>query len=99
MLQVKDGDGSQGDMTTLAVEIPLIVLALATVVVRLYSRLAVKRKLAADDVLIVCGLVSVPIYKLFDAVRRYRVFGGENRERHRANSPRVAHLLGQSYRV
>ncbi|KAF2651764.1 hypothetical protein K491DRAFT_606257 [Lophiostoma macrostomum CBS 122681] len=43
-------------MTTLAVEIPLMVFALATVMVRLYSRLAVKRKLAADDVLIVCGL-------------------------------------------
>jgi hypothetical protein len=40
-----------------AVEIPLIVLAIATVALRIYSRLAVKRKFAVDDILIVLGLV------------------------------------------
>jgi hypothetical protein len=32
-------------------------LALATVVARVYSRLAIKRKLAADDILIILGTV------------------------------------------
>jgi hypothetical protein len=47
-----------GYRTALAVEIPLMTLALVTVVLRLYSRLTIKRKLAADDVLIIMGLVS-----------------------------------------
>lgn len=39
------------------VEIPLMVLAAFTVCLRVYSRLAVKRKLAVDDILIVLALV------------------------------------------
>lgn len=40
-----------------AVEVPLTALATATVCLRLYSRLAVKRKIALDDILIVLALV------------------------------------------
>lgn len=49
------GDATGGYRTALAVEIPLMVLALTTVVLRVYSRLAIKRKLAADDILILLG--------------------------------------------
>ncbi|KAF2793200.1 hypothetical protein K505DRAFT_244962 [Melanomma pulvis-pyrius CBS 109.77] len=41
----------------LAVEIPLIVLAICTVALRGYSRVGIKRRLAADDVLIILGTV------------------------------------------
>ena len=51
-------DSDHNVRATLAVEIPLIVLAFATVVLRLWSRLIVKRKLATDDVLITLGLVG-----------------------------------------
>jgi hypothetical protein len=54
-----DYDGvSRGSMIALGVEIPLMVLAFTTVVLRAYSRLAIKRSLAADDVLIMLGTVS-----------------------------------------
>ncbi|KAF2866413.1 hypothetical protein BDV95DRAFT_505141 [Massariosphaeria phaeospora] len=39
----------------LAVEIPFVLIAICTVVLRVYSRLAIKRKLAVDDVLIILG--------------------------------------------
>ncbi|KAF2263304.1 hypothetical protein CC78DRAFT_534078 [Lojkania enalia] len=52
---VYDGDGIGGEKVVLAVEIPLIILAISVVGLRVYSRLAVKRKLAVDDVLIVLG--------------------------------------------
>jgi hypothetical protein len=48
---------TRGYAIALGVEIPLMVLALATVILRVYSRLAIKRKLAADDVLIMLGTV------------------------------------------
>ena len=41
-----------------AVEIPLMGLALGTVVLRVWSRLAVKGRLAADDGLILLGTVG-----------------------------------------
>lgn len=41
-----------------AVEIPLIGLALGTVILRVWSRLTVKGKVAADDILILLGTVS-----------------------------------------
>jgi hypothetical protein len=56
-INVEFGFASGGYRTALAVEIPLMVLALATVALRLYSRLAIKRKLAADDILIILGTV------------------------------------------
>lgn len=59
IVQVRNGNGSNGNKVMLAVEIPLILLAIGTVVLRVYSRLAVKKKLAVDDVLIVLGLVSI----------------------------------------
>jgi hypothetical protein len=60
MVEVKNGDGgSDGNKVMLAVEIPLMVLAISTVALRIYSRLAVKRKLAVDDVLIVFGMVRI----------------------------------------
>jgi hypothetical protein len=64
IVAVDYGDATGGYRTALAVEIPLMVLALATVVLRVYSRLAIKRKLAADDVLIILGTVrqaKVPV--------------------------------------
>ncbi|KAG9194758.1 hypothetical protein G6011_04793 [Alternaria panax] len=42
----------------LAVEVPLMALALTTVVLRVYSRLAIKRKIAPDDILIMLGTVA-----------------------------------------
>ncbi|EFQ85133.1 hypothetical protein PTT_19994 [Pyrenophora teres f. teres 0-1] len=44
--------------TTLAIEVPLMVLAFCTVVLRVYARLAVKRKLALDDILITLGTAA-----------------------------------------
>lgn len=41
----------------LAVEIPLMGVALGTVALRVWSRIAVKRRLAADDLLIILGTV------------------------------------------
>ncbi|KAF2829119.1 hypothetical protein CC86DRAFT_184867 [Ophiobolus disseminans] len=55
IIDVNYGDGTRGYTTALAVEIPLMILALTTVVLRVYSRLAIKRKLAADDILIILG--------------------------------------------
>lgn len=57
IVDVDYGDATGGYRTALAVEIPLMFLALATVVLRVYSRLAIKRKLAADDILILLGTV------------------------------------------
>lgn len=51
------GDDSSSMETTLAVEVPLMVLALCTVILRVCSRLKIKRKLALDDVLIMLGTV------------------------------------------
>ncbi|KAF2108062.1 hypothetical protein BDV96DRAFT_470086, partial [Lophiotrema nucula] len=39
----------------LAVEIPLMLLAISVVGLRVYSRITIKRQLAVDDVLILCG--------------------------------------------
>lgn len=50
-------DATGGYTTALAVEIPLLVLAFITVTLRVFSRLAIKRKLAADDILIILGTV------------------------------------------
>jgi hypothetical protein len=50
-------DATRGSVTALGVEIPLMVLAFATVILRVYSRLAIKRALATDDVLIMLGMV------------------------------------------
>jgi len=58
IVDVNYGDATGGYRTALAVEIPLMVLALATVVLRVYSRLAIKRKLAADDIFIILGTVG-----------------------------------------
>ncbi len=40
-----------------AVEIPLMGIALGAVALRIWSRIAVKRALAADDILIILGTV------------------------------------------
>jgi hypothetical protein len=48
---------TRGYTIALGVEIPLMVMAFATVVLRAYSRLAIKRSLATDDVLIMLGTV------------------------------------------
>lgn len=55
IVNVDYGDATSGYRTALAVEIPLMALALSTVIARVYSRLAIKKKLAADDVLIMLG--------------------------------------------
>jgi hypothetical protein len=68
MVQVEYGRGTGVNRTAFAVEIPLMALALATVVLRVYSRLTIKRKLAADDVLIILGVVSYILY-FFDLYR------------------------------
>ncbi|CAG5162507.1 uncharacterized protein ALTATR162_LOCUS6231 [Alternaria atra] len=47
-----------GFKTALAVEVPLMVLALSTVILRVYSRLAIKRKIAPDDILIMLGTAA-----------------------------------------
>jgi len=41
----------------LAVEVPLMAIALTTVILRVYSRLAIKKRLATDDLLIILGTV------------------------------------------
>ncbi|KAL6710343.1 hypothetical protein ACN47E_009289 [Coniothyrium glycines] len=54
-----NSEDKTGDLrTALAVEIPLMILALSTVVLRIYSRLAIKKKLATDDVLIILGTAA-----------------------------------------
>ncbi|KAF2841803.1 hypothetical protein M501DRAFT_1007938 [Patellaria atrata CBS 101060] len=53
---IKDDEAYDDPEVLLGVEIPLMVLATIAVGLRVYSRIAVKRKLAADDILIVCGL-------------------------------------------
>ncbi|KAH7395261.1 hypothetical protein DE146DRAFT_615996 [Phaeosphaeria sp. MPI-PUGE-AT-0046c] len=58
IVQVNAGDATSGYTTALAVEIPLMALALATVALRVYSRLAIKRSLAADDILIMLGTAA-----------------------------------------
>jgi hypothetical protein len=53
------GGATRGSATALGVEIPLMVLAFATVILRVYSRLAIKRNIAADDILIILGTVCL----------------------------------------
>ena len=57
MVHVDPEDATTSFKTALAVEVPLMVLAIATVVLRVYSRLTIKRKLAPDDILILLGTV------------------------------------------
>jgi hypothetical protein len=57
IVMVNDEDATKGLKVALAVEVPLMILALSTVALRLYSRLAIKRKLAPDDILIILGTV------------------------------------------
>lgn len=57
MVQMNAGDATKGIRTALAVEVPLMVLALSTVILRVYSRLAIKKKMAPDDILIILGTV------------------------------------------
>ncbi|CAN9213110.1 unnamed protein product [Alternaria alternata] len=58
IVEVNAGDATRGFKTALAVEVPLMVLALSTVILRVYSRLAIKRKIAPDDVLIMLGTAA-----------------------------------------
>jgi hypothetical protein len=58
IVNVNAGDATKGFRVALAVEVPLMILALSTVVLRVYSRLAIKRNLAPDDILIMLGTVS-----------------------------------------
>jgi hypothetical protein len=58
IVNVNAGDATKGFKIALAVEVPLMLLALSTVILRLYSRLAIKKKLAPDDILILLGTVS-----------------------------------------
>lgn len=57
IVEVNAGDATRGFRTALAVEVPLMVLALSTVIMRVYSRLAIKKKVAPDDILIILGTV------------------------------------------
>jgi hypothetical protein len=57
IVNMEYGDATRGSVTALGVEIPLMVLAFATVILRVYSRLAIKRALATDDVLIMLATV------------------------------------------
>ncbi|CAI9628003.1 unnamed protein product [Alternaria burnsii] len=58
IVEINAGDATRGFKTALAVEVPLVVLALSTVILRVYSRLAIKRKIAPDDVLIMLGTAA-----------------------------------------
>jgi hypothetical protein len=60
IVMVNAEDATRGFKVALAVEVPLMILALSTVALRLYSRLAIKRKLAPDDILIMLGTVCSP---------------------------------------
>jgi hypothetical protein len=57
-LNSSPGHKSGSYTTALAVEVPLMVVALTTVILRVYSRVAIKKKLATDDLLIILGTVS-----------------------------------------
>lgn len=59
IVNINTGDATKGFKTALAVEIPLVVIAFSTVGFRVYSRLAIKRKLAPDDILILLGSVCM----------------------------------------
>jgi len=58
IVQMNAGDATKGIRTALAVEVPLMVLALSTVILRVYSRLAIKKKMAPDDILIILGTAA-----------------------------------------
>ncbi|KAI4934197.1 hypothetical protein J4E85_002053 [Alternaria conjuncta] len=58
ILHMNAGDATKGIRTALAVEVPLMVLALSTVILRVYSRLAIKKKMAPDDILIILGTAA-----------------------------------------
>ena len=74
------GGGANNFKVRIAVEIPLMVLAISAVVLRLYSRMAVKRKCAIDDILIVCGLVST-IHTIHTSIHHSQL-QKKNREHH-----------------
>jgi hypothetical protein len=58
-LENSPGHATGGYTTALAVEIPLMIIALTTVILRVYSRFTIKRRLAADDLLIILGTVRL----------------------------------------
>ena len=57
VVKIEYWEATNGLRTALAVEIPFMFFALCAVVARVYSRLAIKKKLAPDDVLIILGTV------------------------------------------
>jgi hypothetical protein len=55
-LDSSPGHKSGSYTTALAVEVPLMVVALTTVILRVYPRLAIKKRLTVDDLLIILGV-------------------------------------------
>ncbi|KAL1798620.1 hypothetical protein ACET3X_002657 [Alternaria dauci] len=58
IFEANSGNASKDVKIALAVEVPLMVLAVSTVILRVYSRLAIKRKIAPDDILIMLGTAA-----------------------------------------
>ncbi|KAF1965335.1 hypothetical protein BU23DRAFT_489737 [Bimuria novae-zelandiae CBS 107.79] len=74
-MAVAQGDATSDDKAMMGVEIPLVVLAFATVVLRVYSRLGIKRKLALDDILIICAVICALARTVISCLSAGHTFG------------------------
>lgn len=74
-MAARNGDAAGESKAMLAVEIPLVVLALSTVVLRVYSRLGIKRKLALDDILIICAVICALARTIISCLSAGDTFG------------------------
>jgi hypothetical protein len=59
LARVGSSDMTYEYKVSLAVEIPLIFLAVTAVSLRVFSRIGIKKQLAVDDVLIIIGTVRI----------------------------------------
>lgn len=59
LAKVGNSDVTYEYRVSLAVEIPLIFLAVTAVSLRVFSRIGIKKKLATDDILIIIGTVRL----------------------------------------
>jgi hypothetical protein len=62
LARVGSSDMTYEYKVSLAVEIPLIFLAVTAVSLRVFSRIGIKKQLAVDDVLIIIGTVRICEY-------------------------------------
>ncbi|KAH7088833.1 hypothetical protein FB567DRAFT_440791 [Paraphoma chrysanthemicola] len=101
IVNIDPGDATSGYKTAIAVECPLIVLALGTVIARVYSRLAIKRKLAADDILIILGTSAALARTIISCMSADDNWGYDRKGPDRATEHiferRIAYLLAVTF--